>query len=143
MHPQQALSVLVVDDEAAIVRTLSTLLRLEGFRCLTAASADEALKRLEEEDIHLVITDLVMPGADGLELVREAQERGHLAEFIVITAFSTVERLLEAYRLGIGDYLIKPFEDLNQVVEAIRRAEYRFRRWGQALAVTVKRLVEA
>ncbi len=133
----EPLRILVVDDEPAILRTLTGFLTLQGHQCDGESDPERALQRLEEGLYHLLITDLVMPKMDGLELVRRVRETDSLAEIIVMTAFSTLDRAVEAYRLRISDYLLKPFESLDQVESLVRQAEARHRRWRDALLRTL------
>jgi len=133
----EPLRILIVDDEPAILRTLKGFLTLQGHHCEGETDPEQALRRLEEGLYHLLITDLVMPGMDGLELVRRLRETDSLAEVIVMTAFSSLDRAVEAYRLRISDYLLKPFESLEQVGSVVRQAEARHRRWREALIRTM------
>ncbi|MEW6488596.1 MAG: response regulator [Thermodesulfobacteriota bacterium] len=137
--PQTApLRILVVDDEPAILRTLESFLRLHGYDCQTETDPAAALARLEQEIFHLVITDLVMPGLDGMELVRRLKAGRFLTEVIVMTAFSSLDRALEAYHLGVSDYLLKPFESLEHVAAVVGQAEDRLNRWRQAMVRTME-----
>ncbi len=129
--------VLVIDDEPAVGRTLCLHLRLHGYECQACHDPAEALGLLEdggEEPFHLVITDIVMPGLDGLSLIRRCRDEGNPVQFVVITAYHQLDRVVEAYRLGVLDYLVKPFEGLDQVTDLVRRAETRYRRWRELLA---------
>ncbi len=113
--------VLIVDDEPNMRRTLEILLgeddRLE---VATAASAEKALERLAREPADLVLTDLTMPGMDGLELLRRVRESSPETQVVLMTAYQTVESALAAMRAGAFEYLIKPFapEELVAIVEA-------------------------
>jgi YesN/AraC family two-component response regulator len=98
-----------------------------------------ALRRAQDDDYHLIITDLVMPNLDGLEMVRELRETGVLAEIIVMTAYSTLDRAVEAHGLGVSDYLLKPFENLAEVGEVVGAAATRHRRWRRAITRTIDR----
>lgn len=136
------LRILIVDDEPAILRTLGEFLSLQGYECVLETDPVAALERLEAEVFHLVITDLVMPQLDGLELIRKLREGGGLTQMVVMTAFSSLDRAVEAYRLGVSDYLLKPFESLGEVETVVRQAEARYRRWRSAVVRTVDGQVE-
>lgn len=138
MPPTAPLRILVVDDEPAILRTLESFLRLHGYDCQTETDPAAALARLEREIFHLVITDLVMPGMDGMELIRRLRAGRSLTEVIVMTAFSSLDRALEAYHLGVSDYLLKPFESLEHVAAVVAQAEDRHNRWRQAVVRTME-----
>ena len=100
--------ILVVDDESGIREGLRRLLEAWGYNAETAASADDALVRIEKERPGAVITDLVMPGIDGLEFVRRLQ--GQSLPVIVFSGQGTIETAVEAIKLGARDFLEKPVE---------------------------------
>ncbi len=101
--------ILVVDDESGAREGLRRLLEAWGYEAETAASADEALARLERVAPTAVITDLVMPGMDGLEFVRRLQAE-HPVPVIVFSGQGTIEVAVEAIKLGAQDFLEKPVE---------------------------------
>jgi DNA-binding NtrC family response regulator len=113
--------VLVVDDEANARTALAELLRDEGYDVETAADAFKALGKLSDFSPALVLTDLKMPGMDGLELMAKISERGHECAVVVMTAFGAVETAVEAMRRGAADYLTKPinFDELAIVVDRV------------------------
>ncbi len=119
-RPHRA-EILVVDDESSARTGLVELLRDEGFSVRGAADAFKALGQLDDWTPDLVITDVHMPGMDGIALMQRLRERlGHVG-VVVMTAYSTVEKAVEAMRLGADDYLTKPLniEELLVVVERI------------------------
>jgi DNA-binding NtrC family response regulator len=101
--------ILVVDDEAGCREGLRRLLEAWGYDAETAASGEQALERIERDGPNSVITDLVMPGMDGLELIRRLQAE-HPVPVIVLTGHGTIEQAVEAIRLGAQDILEKPVE---------------------------------
>ncbi len=101
--------ILVVDDESGAREGLRRLLQAWGYETEAAASADEALVRIEHEPPSAVITDLVMPGIDGLEFVRRLKER-YAIPVIVFSGQGTIEAAVEAVKLGAQDFLEKPVE---------------------------------
>ncbi|HET9821901.1 MAG TPA: sigma-54 dependent transcriptional regulator [Burkholderiaceae bacterium] len=113
------LHVLVVDDEPAIRQVLSAALTKAGYPVETAASAAEALARLERTAFDVVLSDVFMPITDGIELVKQARARGHAATFIMITAFASVDSAIDAIKAGAWDYITKPVHN----EEILRRLE--------------------
>lgn len=103
------LACLVVDDEPRLRQVLVRLMIGEGFRCDEAPNGVEALEKLEHGDYVLVLSDLRMPRMDGLELLRNIQERHLGVAVILITAVAEVEVALNALAMGAMDYLTKPF----------------------------------
>ncbi len=102
--------ILVVDDELSMREFISILLEREGYEVLTAADAVTALSRLNASDIDLVISDVQMPGLNGLELLARIKETTPETAVLLITAYSTAEQAVEAMKLGAYDYLSKPFK---------------------------------
>ncbi|MCG6911201.1 MAG: response regulator [Deltaproteobacteria bacterium] len=102
--------ILVVDDELIVRDSLKELLGEEGFAVQMAASGSEALEKLDVETYHLMLTDIKMPGMDGVELLGVAKEKCPDLTVIMMTAYATVETAVEAMKIGALDYLIKPFD---------------------------------
>jgi excisionase family DNA binding protein len=101
--------ILVVDDEAGIRELLSKTLALAEYDVDLAAGGQEALERLRRSPCDLLITDLKMPGVDGLTLIREARRFMPQLPIIIITGYSTEASAIEAINLGVNGYLTKPF----------------------------------
>jgi len=119
------LNVLVVDDEPAIRQVLSAALSKAGYAVEAAASAAEALARLDKAAFDVVLSDVFMPVTDGIELIKQARARGHTATFIMVTAFASVDSAIDAIKAGAWDYITKPVrheEILHrlQQIEALR-----------------------
>jgi DNA-binding NtrC family response regulator len=117
--------ILIVDDEANARAALSEILREEGYVTETAADGFKALGKLEEFAPDVVLTDLKMPGLDGIGFMEKAQAAVPEATCVVMTAFGTIESAVEAVKKGAYDYLTKPldFAALAVVVErAVERA---------------------
>jgi two-component system, NtrC family, response regulator AtoC len=112
---------LIVDDDARLRRVLQILARKIGLDCAPASSADEALASFRAERIDLVVTDLKMPGKDGIEFLRELRGIDVEVPVVVLTAYGTVATAVEAMKLGAVDYLQKPF-DVDALEMVIRRA---------------------
>ncbi len=102
--------ILVVDDEEPIRKGLARLISDLGHDVDLAASAEEALEKALAAPPDLIITDLQLPGRDGLELVADLQERGIESTFVVLTAHGSIDSAVEATRRGVYDYLVKPVD---------------------------------
>lgn len=122
--------VLVVDDHASARESVADVLRHAGYAVTAYGSGTEALRHLERHAVDVVITDLQMPGMNGLELVREIHRRRLPVEVLMITAHASIGTAVEAMRLGAFDYLEKPF-DANQLEQCVAQACQRGRLVGQ------------
>jgi DNA-binding NtrC family response regulator len=111
--------ILIVDDESNARSALSEILREEGYATETAADGFKALGKLEEFDPDVVLTDLKMPGLDGIAFMEKARAAAPGAVFVVMTAFGTVSSAVDAMKKGAENYLLKPLdpEALGAVVE--------------------------
>jgi len=117
-------SILLVDDEEKILKTLGRALRENGHRVVDTPSARDAQRLLAERAFDLVIVDNMMPELGGLELIREyvnSTAEGDRAQVLMMTAHATVESAIEAMKLGALDYLQKPFE-IDELLVVVRRA---------------------
>jgi DNA-binding NtrC family response regulator len=116
-----AQSILVVDDEKAIRAMLSSLLSQEGYHVDTAINSGEALDLLRTTEYGLILTDIEMPGGNGLDLIRAAGPVSPASVFIVMTAYGTIERAVRAMKMGALDFITKPFEH-ERLLVAVRNA---------------------
>ena len=112
--------VLVVDDEPDMVENCARILKRSGYQCLTATDPHRALVLVEAEHPDLLLTDLKMPGMDGMELLRRARESDPALPVILITAFATIESAVTAIKDGAFDYLPKNFS-VDQLRVAVER----------------------
>jgi len=102
--------ILVVDDELIVRDSLKAWLEDEGFFVDMAESGPEALKRLADGSYHLMLTDIKMPGMDGVEVLQKAKADHPGLSVVMMTAYATVETAVEAMKIGALDYLVKPFD---------------------------------
>src|SRR5262245_55248815 len=112
-------NILLVDDEPGVLFTLSEVLTDRGHRVITARSGTEALGKLD--DVETVLTDLSMPGMDGLELMTQVVARDPELPVILLTAHGSERVAVAAMKQGAYDYLSKPF-DIDEVAVVIERA---------------------
>jgi CheY-like chemotaxis protein/glycine cleavage system H lipoate-binding protein len=103
------LTILVVDDEQIVLDSARKILRKDPLRVLTAPGAAEGLELLERGGIHVVLTDMMMPEMDGLELTRTIKERWPAIPVVMITGYATISTAMQAMKLGAFDYVAKPF----------------------------------
>src|ERR1017187_1817139 len=102
-------TILIIEDEAKMRRLLELNLGEDGFKTLSAGDAETGLKLLASEPVHLVLTDLKLPGISGLEFLQTAKQQNAALPIVVMTAFGSVEPAVEAMKAGAADYVLKPF----------------------------------
>ncbi|MDR4494873.1 MAG: sigma-54 dependent transcriptional regulator [Nitrospirales bacterium] len=117
-------TILVVDDEKNYLWMLEELLREEGDEVLISDSAAKAVKILKEESIDVLLTDLRMTGMDGMALLSQSREISPTTATILMTAYGTIEKAVEAMREGAYDFIVKPFEN-EDLLRAVRKASER------------------
>jgi DNA-binding response OmpR family regulator len=121
--PERPIRVLVIDDEEVVHASLRKILSRQGYQVDATLSAPAGLERLGADRYDLVITDLMMPGMNGIELLGEMRARELFTPVLMITGYPTIRTAVQAMRLGAVDYLAKPFtrkELLGPVKRALR-----------------------
>jgi len=118
------ITVLVVDDEPSNVVSLEKIFQREGMRVLTADGAKTALEVSRKHRVQVVLTDLMMPGVNGVELLRALKEISPDTEVVLMTAYGTVETAVQAMREGAYDFVEKPLKRMN-IVKSVRKAAER------------------
>ena len=113
--------VLIIDDEDRLRQLLAKIIALEGFHVLEAADSKQGLKRLEQEAIQVVICDVKLPDANGVELTRKIKEHYPATEVIVLTAFGTINDGVLAMKNGAFDYLVKG-DDNEKIIPLLHKA---------------------
>ncbi len=111
-------TILIVDDEKNYLVVLSSFLSEEGYEPITADNAQQALDIVENTDLDLVLTDMKMPSMDGIELLKLIKEKSPDLPVVMMTAYGTVEKAVEAMQLGAFNFVLKPFqnETLKQII---------------------------
>jgi len=110
-------NILVVDDEVNVIESFKQLLK-DNYKVLTATNGEEALEKVEKENLDIVLLDIRMPGMDGIEVLRRIEEMKENVDVIMVTAVNTMKTAIEAMKLGAYDYITKPFE-VDEVVVSI------------------------
>jgi DNA-binding response OmpR family regulator len=118
--------VLVVDDEEVFVEMLAERLEARGLEVDKAFDGEEALEKIKSKDLDVVILDVLMPGKDGIEVLREIKQLKPLTEVIMLTGHATVQTAIDGMKLGAYDYLLKPTEtkDLLEKIQGAYRRKY-------------------
>lgn len=115
------IKVMLVDDEKEFVDVLAERLEARDFDLVRAYSGEEALVKLQKQEVDVAVVDVLMPGKDGMETLREIKRMNALIEVIMLTGNATVETAVEGMKQGAFDYLLKPTET-RDLVEKIAKA---------------------
>jgi nitrogen regulation protein NR(I) len=129
-----ATKILLIEDDSGITDTLQRVLVAEGHIVEIEKRGDDGLARAVKDPFNLVITDLKLPGLNGLELVRQLHKTKPRLPIILVTAFGTTETAIEAMKLGAYDYLLKPF-NIPQLIELVRKAADSNRRMSEPVGL--------
>lgn len=135
-----AARVLVVDDDENMGRACSRLFQRMGHLCEQATSVADALERLSEDDYDLVLSDLVMPGEDGLSLLKKVRERYPALPVILMTGYGTIESAVSAMKEGATNYITKPFD--RDELEAAVHGVLEHRRLAAQVQTLERRLAD-
>jgi len=124
---------LIVDDESEIREMLSRHFRYLGFDVGTAADGIEALEKLAEAKTEVVVTDIMMPRMDGVDLLRAIRDEYPMVHAIAVTGYVTLDNAIACMRLGADTCIFKPLEDLGELEEAIAAAVGQLKHWQEKL----------
>ncbi len=114
--------ILVVEDEETVMKLFSHILEMDGYYVETAETGEQAVELIETNQYNLLIVDKNLPGISGLEVVKLARQIQPHTEVIIITGYASYQSAVSALRLGVFDYLEKPFPDINIISEKVQRA---------------------
>jgi len=115
---------LLIDDEPDILRVLSLSLKADGYEVFTAASGEEGLAVFQDKSPDIVVTDIKMPGMDGIQVLRKVKEIDPETEVIIITGHGDIDSAIEALKYGASDFINKPVRDAALAI-ALERAKER------------------
>jgi DNA-binding NtrC family response regulator len=124
-----ACKLIIVDDEEQILSALGTFFGLRGYEVVTSGDPDDALERIRMEKFHVALLDINMPKVNGIELLKLIKEARPTVQVIMMTAYTTIEKAIECVECGASDYLLKPFQDLEELADIVKMAADRVRRW--------------
>lgn len=127
------LRILLVDDDANLLMLMWKVLENRGYSTVAVTTAEEALELIQSEKFQVLITDISLPGLNGLELVRLVKKRDALIQVIVMTGFSAMQNAVEALELGATEYLVKPLLNMGEMVQAVEGCAAKLAHWGQRL----------
>lgn len=121
------MKILVAEDEPILLKTIELRLKKDGYEVMTSVNGREALARIDTEQPDLIIADIMMPFASGLEIVAAVKKRALAIPVIILSAMEQENVVLEAFQLGADDYITKPFS-LNELSVRVKRFAMTFNR---------------
>ncbi len=128
-----SVNILIVDDEEEIREMLARHFTFLDYDVETAGNGAEAIQVLNQKRIDIVITDILMPEMNGVELLEHIQNDAPMIHTIVITGYVTLENALSCMRLGAESFIFKPLQDLTELEDAVRQAENAMKTWQRKL----------
>lgn len=126
---QVKVRILLVDDDVDLLMLMWKVLEKHGYSTVAVTTAEEALQLIESEKFHVLITDISLPGLNGLELVQLVKKRDALIQVIVMTGLSAMQNAVQALELGATEYLVKPLVNMGELVEAVEGCEGKLAHW--------------
>lgn len=127
--------ILIVDDEAPIRDSLARHLRLKGYETDTAENGISALEKMEATSFQVVISDIMMPGMNGIDMLKRIRREFPMTRVIMITGYVSLENALSCLRYNADTCIFKPIEDLGELDRAVELALKYLEHWKKKLAV--------
>jgi len=119
--------ILVVDSDTLMLKALEVKLRNEGYQVITCSDGKEALQKMDSEKPDIVVTDIMLPGASGFEILRAAKDKEYSILVIIVSVIGQEKVVEEAFELGANDYVSKPYNlslFVNRIKRLIRNQEH-------------------
>jgi two-component system, chemotaxis family, chemotaxis protein CheY len=134
------LKTVICDDDPMVLKLLKEYLKdREELHVVTVQSPIQALEILQREKVHLLILDIMMPEMDGITLLREAKKVDPLTHVVMMTADSTLGRVIDSLGSGALDFVMKPFTNRDEINEVVEGSISRWNRWNNVLKETAQK----
>jgi DNA-binding NtrC family response regulator len=134
------LNTLIVDDDEMVLKLLGQYLKdREELKIQTVTTPGEALEIINKQKLHILILDIVLPDKDGITLLEEAKRVDPLTHVIMMTADSTLGRVIESLGFGAMDFVMKPFQSPEDITEVVDVSIQRWERWNRVLKQTARK----
>jgi two-component system NtrC family response regulator len=130
-----ASDILIVDDEPIILQTLKIIFKRAGIEVDTESDPENAISRFIDTPYNIALVDVLMPEMQGAEVIRAFKKENPLCNIVVMTAFSTMTRVVECIEAGAFDYVTKPFTDVGLLVGVVKTSIERVERWKKSFGV--------
>lgn len=133
---KKAIKILVVDDEESILSSISRALETEGYTVIAENKPEKALDYVRNNIVHIALIDILMPKIDGITVLNVIRDVNGLTQVIMMSAYTTVDRIITALENSANDFIIKPFESVDIVLKTVDRAASKLDRWKKVLKDT-------
>jgi len=130
--------VLIVDDREEVLVTLEKLLQQEGYTVETTQSGTNAYEKIKSNKYHIILIGIEMPEMNGTQLLREIKKYDSMTQIIMMTEHSTMDKILSSLEYGANDYIFKPLENIEFVMNVIDFSVQKLNRWREAIIQIVK-----
>ena len=114
-----SISVLIIDDEISVLKAVSTILKHEKIDVTCAQSSQEALEALSMQSFDIILLDIMMPQMNGLDVLEKLKEINSDQKVIMMTAYSTLDKVLKSHKIGATNYVMKPFSSLDALEKKV------------------------
>jgi CheY-like chemotaxis protein len=116
------ISIMIVDDEREILKMLETALKKSDFKSVKSFhNPVEAVRAYNGSNFDVVLLDIMMPEMDGIEVLNKLKEKNKNVKVVMMTAYSTLDRVLKSHKVGADHYVLKPFKNLRDIEEKIKQ----------------------
>ncbi|MBI5813979.1 MAG: response regulator [Nitrospinae bacterium] len=132
-----SVNVMIVDDEEGIRKSLGAYFKMEGYSVDTAGSGAEAIEKLRGAKFNIILMDINMPGMDGIETLQKIKAMDFSIQVIMMTAYSTFDKTMKSLEFGATDYVLKPFENLSEILYLVKVSEERLERWKRSMSASI------
>ncbi|MBU0485248.1 MAG: response regulator [Proteobacteria bacterium] len=130
--------ILIIDDEPETLRALELAFINTDYRIKTCDDPFLAYRMIEDQHFDVVISDIMMPGMDGLTLLKKIKDFNGMIQVIIISGDISINNTIKAFRYGASDIFFKPFEDINEIIKAVDDTVQKINRVNQILSRLAK-----
>ncbi|MDA0999902.1 MAG: response regulator [bacterium] len=121
--------ILLVDDEEEILSSLATYLELRGYETVATSDPLQAIDLVALKKFHVAICDINMPEMNGIDLLRNLKKNWPSLQILIMTGYGTLEKAIDCLEAGASEFIMKPFEDLEEIGEIVDLTIQRISRW--------------
>jgi len=125
--------ILIVDEEEVVLCTLKKPLEQEGYIVETAQSGTNAFEKVKSDKYHIVLINVIIPDMDGLELLRKIKKYDPMTQIIIMTDYSTMDKILTSLEYGANDYIYRPLKNAEYVMNIIDHSVQKLERWREVI----------